>query len=361
MSSKVKTLNICVIGTGSIGERHVKNLLSLGQKVYVFDKEESKLEYFNRTYGTPVVDIQSPHVKIDAYVICTPPFHHEMFIEHALENKAHVFIEKPVSHNLETIKGLESKAALYGMIVQVGYQLRYSDLWRVRQAINQGLIGRVCSIRAEYGNWLPYWHPKEHYLEMYTCFKKWGGGIILDASHEIDYVNWLAGTSSYKSMHSIYGKVGGLDYDVEDMAEINYVYDNNIVASIHMDCVNREYVRKCSIIGTKGTILWDANKIVKVFLADKEEPEYKRGMLVNKTETTLLSYSPDSLPSDPYLAEMIDFISKIYGDKGTDRGCTLSEGIRVLEMCLLAKERGIELKVPPPEIDVTYLGIQKED
>ena len=52
-------------------------------------------------------------------------------------------------------------------------------------------------MRAEYGQYLPAWRPSRDYRETYTAQSAQGGGILLDASHEIDYVRWIGGEIAF--------------------------------------------------------------------------------------------------------------------------------------------------------------------
>ena len=132
--------------------------------------------------------------KPDFVVICTPPVFHVEQALLALQSHAHVFIEKPLSHESSGIERLIAEARRNDRNVQVGYNLRFHPgLQILKDLIDSGKIGRVLWLNAESGQYLPDWRPWQNYRDSYSARKDLGGGIILDGSHELDYICWLLG------------------------------------------------------------------------------------------------------------------------------------------------------------------------
>jgi predicted dehydrogenase len=144
-----------------------------------------------------------------------------------------------------------------------------------------------------------------------------GGGIIFDASHEIDYVRWLGGEAA--SVYCIADHLSRLEMDTEDTAAITLRMTNNVLAEIHLDCVQRGYTRQCKVIGTDGTLIWKFKEGVTQVLTDKSSHVY--------------AIAPDA--NDMYIAEMQHFLACVRG-KETPR-VTGVDGKRVLEIALAAK------------------------
>lgn len=312
-----------VLGCGSIGERHIKNLLSLGQEVYCYDKVLKRMEDMVNKYQISVYDFKSQHLPIDAFIICTPPNYHIPFAKEAIEHNSHIFVEKPMSHTLDGVDEVIESARAKNLVLQVGYQFRFHPGLRlVKELLDEGRIGKLLSIRAEFGQYLPDWHPQEDYRNLYTCYEKQGGGIILDSSHEIDYVRWLA-NSEVKQVNCFAGKLSNLEVDVEDTAEINLEFENGVIGNIHLDMINRNYTRKCELVGELGTIAWDyRTKIVAIYPKNEFH---------------------EAGNTDPYLEEMKHFLSCIEGkEKPIVDGYT---GKRVLEIALAAKQSAKEGRI----------------
>jgi predicted dehydrogenase len=259
--------------------------------------------------------------KPDAVLVCTPPYSHIPVALEAINQGANVFIEKPISHTLKGIDELLKRAKQQKLIVSVGYNLRFHPgLIMIKEMLEEGKIGRILSLRAEVGQYLPDWRPWQDYQQSYTAKKAMGGGIILDASHEIDYVRWLAG--EVKSVFCAAGKLSDLRVETEDTAEIIMNFRNNLIAEVHLDFIQRGYARSCKIIGEKGNIIWDyPEKCVKTYLAR-----------VNRWET----YNVKAEPNDMYLDEIKHFIRNIRLKKNPLVDGI--EGVKTLKVALAAKK-----------------------
>ncbi len=304
-----------IIGVGSIGERHLRNLQFLNQEVFVYDRDIDKMKKMVEKYHVSIYDFSSHHLQMDAWLVCTPPAYHIPFTQEALDHGSHIFIEKPLSNTLDNVDDVITRAKAQNRIVMVGYQFRFNRaLNHIKNIIKSGQIGRVMSIRAEVGQDLRDWHPNEDYHNLYTCET----GIVLDASHEIDYVRWLAG-SEVTEVQGMCGKLSDLEMIAEDTAEINIRFENGIIANVHLDCIQRKYSRWCKVIGTEGTIKWTYPSQIVLSRPDK-------------SDTLDLNFLTND---DMYLAEMQHFINCI---EGKEKPIVDAEtGKKVLEICLKAK------------------------
>ncbi|HET6201113.1 MAG TPA: Gfo/Idh/MocA family oxidoreductase, partial [Candidatus Acidoferrales bacterium] len=124
----------------------------------------------------------------------------------------------------------------------------------VREWVAEGRVGRVVSARFHFGSHLPSRHPWEDYRVGYGAQKNLGGGVILDAIHELDLALWMFGEP--ETIYCAGGKFSDMEIDVEDVAEILLCYPDKIV-SIHLDSVQRAPERYCEMIGTRGQIQAD--------------------------------------------------------------------------------------------------------
>jgi predicted dehydrogenase len=324
-------MKLLVIGCGSIGERHIRNLRSLSvDNILACDTNSDRLHLMKEKYDAEIykdVD-EALKNKPDAVLICTPPNLHIPMALKSIEHNAHIFIEKPISHNLEKVDDFLTESKRKKLIVLVGYNLRFHQgIILMKKMINEKVIGRVLSARAEVGQYLPDWRPWQDYRQSYTGKNDMGGGIILDGSHEIDYIRWLLGDIAEVSCFA--DKVSDLDVDVEDIAEILLKFKNKIIAEIHLDFVQREYSRNCKIIGEEGTLIWDyPGKYIKTY---------------RSTTKQWKTYPIEMEPNDMYVEEMKHFIHIIKTDgKSLIDGY---EGKTTLSLALAAKESATSHKV----------------
>lgn len=317
-------LNFLVIGCGSIGERHIRNLISMGISVFCYDRNPMRIENMVKNYQVGTYDFKSlDYIPIDAFIICTPPDSHIPLAHEAIRHNSHIFIEKPISNRLENISGLIQDAGERNLLIQIGYQFRFHPgLMLAKKLLDEGKIGRLLSIRAEFGQYLPDWHPKEDYRKLYTCYEEQGGGIILDASHEIDYVRWLAG-SEVKMVSCFADHLSNLEVNVEDTAEINLRFENGVIGNIHIDMVQREYHRSCKLIGEEANISW----------------EYPRLPLLIQPKQEVIDI-PDK---DMYFEEMKHFVFRI---QEKEKPIVDAEtGKKILQIALACKQSSKENKV----------------
>lgn len=327
-------MRILVIGCGSIGERHIRNLKAISAgDIIACDTDQKRLSAIGKKYKIQVcTDLRRALGKnVDAALVCTPPSTHVPIARKVVEHGAHVFIEKPLSNSLKGASELIELAKKKKLVVFVGYNLRFHPgLNLVKKILDRREIGRILSARAEFGQYLPDWRPWQDYRRSYTAKRKLGGGIILDGSHELDYIRWLLG--EVEKISCVAGKVSHLKVDVEDTAEITLKLRSGAIVGIHLDFVRRDYARNCELIGDRGSIVWNyPDRLVKVYSA--------RG---KRWRTFRVGGDPNEM----YLQEMKHFIRCVQGrEKPLVSG---EEGKKTLEIALAARraaETGKTVKI----------------
>ncbi len=312
-----------VVGAGSIGRRHLRNLRALGiTNLAVCDPDSARLRSLAPEIAATFPDMDNAlgELRPEIVFVCSPPVYHVRQALEAVRAGAHVFIEKPLSHELEGVDLLISEAGRWGRTVQVGYNLRFHPgVEMLQRLVSEGRIGRILWARAEFGQYLPDWRPQADYRTTYSARRDLGGGIILDASHELDYVLWLMGAP--ERVLCLAGITSDLAVDVEDCATILLQFPDGAQADVHMDFVQRGYTRTCKLAGEKGTITWDysANE-VRLYLAETGEWQ---------------SFAYKFSANDMYLAEAHDFLECVR--TGRTPRVTLAEARRVLEVALTAR------------------------
>jgi len=317
--------NFLVVGCGSIGKRHLGNLLELGVKnAFAVDVNEAHLKDVKETFGVSTfcsLDEALEH-KMDVALICTPTHLHHQQALRALEANCHLFIEKPISHTLDGLDDLIAEAERRQRHTLVGCNLRFHPgLKKVKALLDEGAIGKVISLRAQFGQYLPDWHPWEDYRLSYSAHKEQGGGVVLDCIHEFDYVCWLLG--KVQSVTSVMGKLSSLDINTEDVAEILLVMQSGAHASIHLDYVRRDYNRSLEIIGEQGTIqLQFQNNTLRWFTPNRKLWQSR--------------HWPGVTTNSMYLEEMSHFLNVLSGAERPQLNA--SQARDVLAVALTAKQ-----------------------
>lgn len=194
-------------------------------------------------------------------VIANPATRHlETSIPLAMSG-AHLLVEKPLSAACAGVGALIDAARASGIVLLVGYNLRFApSLREFNRLIGQRAIGRCLGIRAEVGQYLPTWRPEADYRQGVSARKELGGGVLLELSHEFDYLRWIFG--QVRSVQALIARQSRLDIDVEDTADLLLQFDSvgvsdGAVASVHLDFVRRDSLRICTVIGEQGTLRWN--------------------------------------------------------------------------------------------------------
>ena len=273
-------MHFFVVGMGSIGTRHAGNLLAMGHEVSGWDARPERLAESKRTVPGLVAKAglePGLAAQPDAVLVCTPPASHVAVARQAIEAGCHVFVEKPVAHVPEEVPGLLDTAKRGGRLVAVGMTLRcLPSLRRVKATLDTGRIGRVYSARAHFGFYLPAWRAGRDYEENYAVSAAQGGGVLLDAIHELDYLGWLFGEAAELCCAS--GHVSALTGDTEDLAEVTVRFASGVLAQVHLDYLRRIYRRDLEITGADGVIIWDyASRTVRVLGPEADRVEVYDG------------------------------------------------------------------------------------
>jgi len=248
-------VNVLVIGGGSIGQRHLRNLLTVpGLTVEACTRNAAVGSTLGvRTYRALADAWES---RPAAAVIANVTNEHVPTALAAAERGCHLLIEKPLSHALEGIAELKEARDRRKLIVLVGCNMRFHPALRaVKQALDEKAVGRVLAVEAHCGSYLPDWRPGRDYRTSYSAREAQGGGVVLDLIHEIDYLYWLFG--EVRAVAAFVDKRSALDLDCEDVADILLRFECGLVAQVHLDYVQRPPTRGCRIVGEDGTLVWN--------------------------------------------------------------------------------------------------------
>jgi len=196
-------------------------------------------------------------------VLANPASLHAEMARPILAMGCHLLIEKPLATNPTDGQAIFVAAQTKGCTVQVGYNLRYlPSLQFFRDQIHQGCVGRVLSVRCEVGQSLESWRPGVDYRQGVSARRVLGGGVLLELSHELDYLAWIFGQIDWVS--AWFGRQSDLEIDVEDTAHLLLQFKSGEalppVASVSLDFTRHDTTRRCVAIGENGSLAWDATK-----------------------------------------------------------------------------------------------------
>ncbi len=276
-------MRVLFVGLGGIGQRHLRNFRRVvgdaldpiayrvrGDSPVLTDTLEVEpgadlgTKYGLRTFDdlSRAFD-ESPELVI----VSNPSSFHVATARAAVRRGLNVFVEKPLAHSADGVADLVAEAEKAGVVGLVGYQLRFHPcLEHVEAILREKLLGRVLSVRAHVGEYLPGWHKYEDYRQMYAARADLGGGVILSQIHEFDYLYWLFGMPS--RMFTCGGHLSDLELDVEDVASTVMQIElegNAVPVQLQQDYVQRPPSRGLEIVGTRGRLALDliATRLVR--------------------------------------------------------------------------------------------------
>lgn len=269
---------VLVLGCGSIGRRHIRNLRLLGRRVLAYDPDIARRDWVRRELGCETVD--DPRRALDndleATWICTPPHRHAQGARSALARGIPCFIEKPLAHNRTDGEALAALSRRSRTRAAVGYQLRWMPALRwIKKSLEAGRWGKLLHLRAYVGQYLPDWRPWQDYRKSYTADRSQGGGVLLDCSHEIDLCRWLAG--EIREAYCRAERLSTLDIAVADTAELVLGFESGAMGSVHLDMISRGPRRGLEILATEATVIWDQPSFtVRIYSAKTRRWSEKR-------------------------------------------------------------------------------------
>jgi len=248
-----------VLGGGSIGTRHLRNLAAVGVgELGVVDTDPQRLAGLaSDCDATLFAQLEAGMTWSPDFVVVATPTN--LHARHALETARRgcdVFVEKPLSHSPGQLAELAQMVERKNLISLVGCNMRFHPgPAKVKELLAKGVLGRILFARVHAGSYLPDWRPGADYRSNYAAREATGGGCILDFIHEIDLTRWYLG--DVQDVVCVTAHTGSLEISTEDVAVLVGRHATGALSEIHLDYVQRTYERGCQIVGERGSIFWD--------------------------------------------------------------------------------------------------------
>jgi predicted dehydrogenase len=247
-------MNFLIIGFGSVGSRHARNLKELGISTIIVEpnakkhreaEEEGYSSFFNlREIGSDC--------NFEAVIVCSPPVFHVEQTIWALGKDKKVFLEKPMGLNLDECKSLLKYD--YSKVF-VGYTYRWNPQYlNLKENVENGSVGVPYYANFNIGMNLEDWHPWENYREFFMSSDKLGGGALLDESHFLELAIDLFGLP--EAISSLQSKVSSLEIESDDyvFAQLRY---KKLLVDIKLDLFKRPHESLIQVYGPAGSINCD--------------------------------------------------------------------------------------------------------
>lgn len=295
-------MKVLVIGFGSIGRRHTE-ILSAMEKVEQVDLVTRQEIAEFQTYKT-LEEVPNPD-DYDYFLIASETWKHceqLKYLESRVTDKM-ILVEKPLFSTAEDEVVIEKNR------VFVAYNLRFHP---IIQQIRNWLQGEeLLSACIVVGQYLPTWRPAVDYRKSYSASKEKGGGVLLDLSHELDYIQWLFG--EVLSVDAINRKISNLEIDSDDFLTMIGKTEKDVYVNLTMDYISKIPVRQILVQTNKTTIKADLIEGKVVRKQGEEEVEVATLPPIDRN-TTYTAMHQD------LLAGKMDTI------------CTFDEGVSIMNL-----------------------------
>lgn len=327
---KTNLRKLLIVGLGSIGKRHIQVMQEISADIEIAVLRHIRCDDLDMsTVGADHCFTKFSEViefSPDAAIVANPASKHVDVAIKLAKIGVHLLIEKPISDGPDGVSQLIQLCNDRSLILMTGYNLRFlPSLARFRELIHKRQqIGRVLSVQTNVGQFLPSWRPSSDYRKTVSAQQLLGGGVLLELSHEVDYLLWIFGDAQW-----VFGnieKVSDLEIDVEDT--VNLILGmkgsegHSITATVNIDFVRHDTTRTCTVIGEKGTLRWNGiTGVVDVFSEGSNSWE------------ELFSDKPKR--SFTYREELLDFIAAV--EDGRQPVTSGGDGLKVLDVISAAK------------------------
>ena len=241
-------LNIAVIGAGHLGEFHIKLLKSskLFNLIGFFDPNKSRVKEIIDKYNINFIEIDKISSLVDAVIISTPTsFHYETAVKF-LNNKKHVFVEKPITSTIEQANKLIEIKKNNKLIGQVGHVERFNSAFlSIKDALNPMFI-------------------ESHRLSSYPS-RGTDVSVVLDLMiHDIDIVLSLVDSKITK----ISANGTKIISSSPDIANARIEFENGCVANLTSSRLSLKKMRKMRVFQSDSYISLDfdsgSSEIIKI-------------------------------------------------------------------------------------------------
>lgn len=323
MSSK--EIQTAVLGTGSIGSRHLRVLRSMPgvTPIAVPLRFERLAELKEARFSTAPNLEEALEAGATYLVVATDTARHVSDALTGLGLGMDVLVEKPLGVDAVSCEKLKTASAASGKKVFVGCVMRFADsLGAFQRGLSE--IGPVYAARVECQSYLPDWRPGRDYRQSYSARSN-EGGVLRDLIHEIDlagkifgWPEWIQGTLRNR---------GILGIESEEIAEIFWETPGGCSVSFCLDYLSRIPRRVVRAFGERGVLEWDgfANS-VRLEIPGREP------------RTEMFEQSRD----DTFLKQASAFLRLPGADAG--RLASLEEGILGMKILDAARVSSVEAR-----------------
>lgn len=296
-----------VIGYGSIGSRHARLLQELGVSVSVVS---SRAIDWPRAFMTLEQALAASSA--DFLIIANETADHWPTLMRARQFGfgGPILVEKPLADREPLAEEIDR---CLPQSVWIAYNLRFHPaLLFLRERLRGD---RLMSVNVSAGQDLRSWRPNRSLDSSYSLRRDRGGGVLRDLSHELDYIEWIAGPST--SVAALGGHLGPLPGDADDCWSILMRTTHCPAVSLQLDYYQRPARRQITLNLESGSAVVDLVRHLYVENGAEQQWNVQR--------------------DDTYRAQLQAFVA---GERG--HISSLDEGIRTMRTIAAIERAALE-------------------
>ena len=235
-----------MIGLGSWGKNIYRNLETFNVLKKVYDSNTENLNN-TVTFKKKIANNANEIIlskDIDSIVIASPADTHKNYIIKSLLNNKNVFVEKPLCLSLKDAMEIKKLASEVNKIVFVGHLLHYHNGFNeLKNTIKLGKIGNLQIIKANRLNFGAI-RQKE--------------SVLFDlASHDISMILSITEAIPKKvEVNAIFKN----SENIADYINVLLYFENDLIAVINSDWISPYKEHRFSVLGSKGSLIFDDTK-----------------------------------------------------------------------------------------------------
>lgn len=324
------SVNILIVGGGSIGERHVRSFQQVGCDVALCETNAQRrmqiAEQYHLEHSFESLDVATRQIWT-GIAICTPAHLHAEHATQAAKATKGLLIEKPLSTRLSDAEQL--RTSLAGATVQVAYVLRHHPAVQyVRERLAAGDIGALHQISVTAGQHFPTFRPA--YRDIYYTRHETGGGAVQDAAtHLFDLIQYLAGPLDWVFCDNAHQELAGVD--VEDTVHVlGRAGGGKVLVSLALNQFMAPNETHVQLNGARGSLA--------IRFHEQRAGLYRLGDAEWQWTESLVKERDDL-----FRAQAKNFLAALRGE--STPLCSLEDGIRALKINLAALQSGRERAV----------------
>lgn len=310
------TVRVGFIGLGVIAQYHINALSKMPnvELTGVHDVQQDKAQEVAKATGAKVFEstdqLTNPDI-IDALFVCTPQFARDDTDVIAASQGIHVFAEKPLGLDLDTVQRKERLIRESGVIHSSGYCLRYLDtVQKAKRYLADKQIDLVMAYRFN-GIYTPRWWRQLHLS---------GGQFVDQTTHQVDLVRYLVGEIDevYAQFERRAIRQEDPEASIYDVGTVSIRTKSGAVGSISNTCLSPHYSR--GEVELFGRNFYVSINGMSLKIIDEHQ---------NTTETSSMDF---------YFEQDKRFIEAVENGSQDSVLCSYSEALKTLEVTLAANQ-----------------------